>query len=212
MVATARKWKPKSWEGINRWSKMEEFEIKFLEVDVPELEKKLLQIGAQRIGEYAYSIVLFDYPDFRMDKDHSWFKLRTDGKESTLTYKKRMGVKSNDGSIPDNGMKEVEVIVSEYEKTFELLKSIGLVIKRKMKKKRICYQKGNTVFDIDFWPQIPPYLEVESNSFKEAEEAARELGFDPKNGLICSSQEVYKRYGININDYSSISSEGMVKK
>jgi len=191
---------------------MEEFEIKFLEVDVPELEKKLLEIGANKVGEYEYNIVLFDYPDFRMDKDNSWFKLRTDGKESTLTYKKRMGVKSNDGSVPDDGMKEVEIIVSDYKKTFELLKSIGLVVKREMKKKRIRYQKGNAVFDIDFWPQIPPYLEVESNSFKEAEEASRELGFDPTKGLVCSSQEVYKRYGINMNDYSSINLEGFIKK
>jgi len=191
---------------------MEEFEIKFLEVDVPELEKKLLEIGANKVGEYEYNIVLFDYPDFRMDKDNSWFKLRTDGKESTLTYKKRMGVKSNDGSVPDDGMKEVEIIVSDYKKTFELLKSIGLVVKREMKKKRIRYQKGNAVFDIDFWPQIPPYLEVESNSFKEAEEASRELGFDLTKGLICSSQEVYKRYGINMNDYSSINLEGFIKK
>ena len=179
---------------------------------MPELEKKLLEIGANKVGEYEYNIVLFDYPDFRMDKDNSWFKLRTDGKESTLTYKKRMGVKSNDGSVPDDGMKEVEIIVSDYKKTFELLKSIGLVVKREMKKKRIRYQKGNAVFDIDFWPQIPPYLEVESNSFKEAEEASRELGFDLTKGLICSSQEVYKRYGINMNDYSSINLEGFIKK
>jgi adenylate cyclase class IV len=66
---------------------MEEFEIKFLEVDVPELEKKLLAIGAKKTGEYYYSTALFDYPDFRMDKDHAWLKLRTDGKETTLSYK-----------------------------------------------------------------------------------------------------------------------------
>ncbi|HTE48729.1 MAG TPA: hypothetical protein VK675_02390 [Candidatus Paceibacterota bacterium] len=47
---------------------MEEFEIKFLEVDVLKLEKKLLEIGANKVGEYAYSRALFDYPDLRMKK------------------------------------------------------------------------------------------------------------------------------------------------
>src|SRR5258708_1220040 len=105
---------------------MEEFEIKFLEVNVPELEKKLLQIGAKKVAEYNYIRVLMDYPDYRMNKADSWVRLRTDGKESTLTYKQRLGAKSEDGSIPDEGMKEIEVAVSDYEKTFEIFKAIGL--------------------------------------------------------------------------------------
>ena len=88
---------------------MEEFEIKFLEVDVPKLEKKLLSIGAEKINEYDYVRVLMDYPDFRLDKEHSWIRLRTNGEETTLTFKERIGVKANDGSVPDEGMKEIEV-------------------------------------------------------------------------------------------------------
>src|SRR3989344_6440323 len=129
---------------------MEEFEIKFLEVDVPSLEKKLLEIGAEKTGEYDYGRVLMDYPDMRMNSLNSWVRLRTDGKETTLTYKQRLGAKSDDGSIPDEGMKEIEVVVDNYEKTFELLKAIGLVVKREEKNKRIRYQKNDTVFDIDF--------------------------------------------------------------
>jgi len=67
---------------------MEEFEIKFLEINVPELEKKLIQIGAKKIGEYDYVRAVFDYPVFRLDTNNGWIRLRTDGKETTLTYKK----------------------------------------------------------------------------------------------------------------------------
>src|SRR3989344_538225 len=116
---------------------MEEFEIKFLEVNVPELEKKLLQIGAKKVGDYEYVIVLFDYPDYRLDKDHSWLKLRTEGEETTLSFKQRIGVKSKDGSIPDEGMKEIEIVVDDYEKTYELIKSLGFIIKREMGKRRV---------------------------------------------------------------------------
>ncbi|MBI5139439.1 CYTH domain-containing protein [Candidatus Nomurabacteria bacterium] len=191
---------------------MEEFEIKFLEVNVPELEKKLTSIGAKKVGEYEYSIVLFDYPDWRLDKDHSWLKLRTDGKETTLSFKKRIGVKSNDGSLPDDGMQEMEIIVDDYHKSYELFKSLGFVIKREQEKRRIRYEKGKAVFDIDFWPQIPPYVEVEANSLENAKEAAKEAGFDPEKGLICSASQIYVRYGFNPNDYVSMTPKGFIKK
>jgi|SRR3989344_3078620 len=191
---------------------MEEFEITFLEVDVPELEKKLLSIGAKKVGEYDYKRLLMDYPDFRLNENHSWLKLRTDGEETTLSYKQRLGVKSDDGSIPDDGMKEIEIVVDDFQKTFELLKALGFIIKREAENRRIRYKKGNAVFDIDFWPQIPTYLEVEADSMKAAEDAAKELGLDPSKGLICSPQQVYKRYGIDLNDYYSMTFKEFIKK
>jgi len=189
---------------------MEEFEIKFLEVDVPELEKKLLKIGAKKVGEYDYSRVLMDYPDGHMKDVHSWIRLRTDGKEATLTYKQRLGVKSDDSS--DEGMKEIEVVVENFEKAFEILKAVGLIVIREEKNKRLRYAKGDTVFDIDFWPFIPPYIEIESNSLEKAKEMALELGFNPESGIIGTAGMVYKKYGFDKDEYSSITFEGMVKK
>jgi adenylate cyclase class 2 len=189
---------------------MEEFEIKFLEVNVPELEKKLLGIGARKVGEYNYSRALLDYSDGRLGEIQAWVRLRTDGKESTLTYKQRLGV--NPKNISDEGMKEIEVIVADYQKTFEILKVLGLVVIREEKNKRMRYQRGDVAFDIDFWPQIPPYIEIESISLQKAKDAGRELGFNPKDGIIGTAGTVYKKYGINKDEYSLISFEKMVKK
>ncbi len=191
---------------------MEEFEITFLEVDVPDLEKKLASIGAQKIGEYNYSRALFDYPDFRMNNRHAWLRLRTDGKETSLTYKERIGVQSRDGSISDEGMKEIEVEVSNFEGTYKILQSVGFVVKREEQNRRIRYKKGNTYFDIDSWPMIPTYLEVESRSIAEARESAKELGLDPNAGLIFSPKQAYAKYGYDMDDYSSITFEKFVKK
>ncbi|MEK9181734.1 MAG: CYTH domain-containing protein [Patescibacteria group bacterium] len=187
---------------------MEEFEIKFLEVDVPSLEKKLLAIRAKKVADYDYSRVLMDYPDHRLDEKDGWIRLRTDGKETTLTYKERIGG-SEEG---DEGMKEIEVIVENYEKTFELLKVIGLVVKREERNKRVRYEKGEVVFDIDSWPFIPTYLEIESNSYEKARSAAGELGFDGDKGIIGTAGTIYKKYGFDKNEYSSITFEGMIKK
>ncbi len=190
----------------------EEFEIKFLEVDVPSLEKKLLEIGATKTGEHNYIRRTFDYPDFRLDDKHKWLRVRTDGKETTLTYKERLGVKSNDTSIPDEGMKEIEVTVNDFEKTCEIIKSTGFILKHEAKNNRIRYVKNDVVFDIDFWPQIPPYIEIESTTLQKARDAAFELGFDGDSGIICSVNQVYKKYGINLKEYTTITFEGMVKK
>ncbi len=191
---------------------MEEYEIKFLEVDVPALEKKLLGIGAEKVGEFQYKRAIFDYPDWRLDKDHSWIRLRTDDTETTLTYKKRLGTKSSDGQSSDEGMQEIEIVVSDYQKMFDFFTAIGFVVKREQENKRVRYQKGKAVFDIDFWPQIPPYIEVEADSLEAAQAAARELGFDPEKGFIFSPKQVYRRYGFEENDYSSMTFAGFVKK
>ncbi len=191
---------------------MEEFEIKFLEVNVPDLEKKLLKIGAKKVGEYNYTRANFDYPDQSLNKRHGWVRLRTDGKETTLTYKENLKKKLNNGSEENIGAKEIEVLVDDYKKTYELLKAMGLVIKQEEKNKRIRYKKGDVIFDIDFWPFIPVYLEIESTSHKKAEMAAKELDLDPRNGIIGSAGTIYKKYGFNCDDYSSITFEGMIKK
>lgn len=191
---------------------MEEFEIKFLEVDVPELEKKLKAIGAKKVGEYDYSRAIFDYPDLRLKEDHAWIRLRTDGKETTLSYKKNIKEKLADGSKKDIGAKEIEVFVDDYKKAYKLLKATGLVVKREEKNKRVRYLKNDVVFDIDFWPFIPPYLEIESGSHKKSENAAREIGLDPKDSMIGSSGSVYKKYGYNLHDYSYIDFKKMIKK
>jgi len=191
---------------------MEEFEIKFLEVDVPELEKKLLAIGAKKVGEFDYERAMFDYPDWRLDKNHAWLRLRTDGKKTTLTFKKRTGVKSNDGSIPDDGMQENEVELDDYKKAFQIFESLGFIVKLAVKNKRVKYEKKNVAYDIDFYPRIPPFVEIESDSLGAVKDAARELGFDPAEGLICSPTQVYNKYGINLNEYSSINFEEFVKR
>lgn len=191
---------------------MEEFEIKFLEVDVPELEKKLVAFGAKKVADYEYSRALFDYPDFRMNKVESWIRVRTDGKESTLTYKKIIKENPTDQGSKDVGMKEIEVKVEDYAKTCEIMKCIGMVIKREEKNKRTRYAKGDVVFDIDSWPFIPTYVEIESSSYEKAKDAARELGFDPEVGIIGTAATVYKKYGFNKDEYSHITFEGMIKK
>lgn len=191
---------------------MQEYELKFLEVNVKELEQKLLSIGAEKVGEYDYFRINFDYPDFRLRKIHAWLRLRTDGKETTLTYKQNIKGDSIDGRTKNIGCKEVEIKIDNFENGKALLETLGFVPFVFEKNRRIKYKKSDVIYDIDSWPFIPTYLEIETTSYKKAKEAALELGLNSEEGIIGSAGSIYKMYGFNVDDYSSITFEGMIKK
>ena len=190
----------------------EEIEIIFLEVDVPALEARLLDIGAQKVGDIFYQNIAFDYPDFRLDADNSWIRVRDDGKQAELSYKKRLGVSSQDGSTDDEGMEEIELKIDDYEKAKEFFLKIGLVEKHEMEKKRVRWEKDGVTFDIDTWPEIPTFLEIEANSWDDVDKGIEWLGLNKEDGRICSATQVYRIYDINLNHYQKIRFDGLVKK
>lgn len=191
---------------------MEEIEIKFLEVDIPSLEKKLEQYGAQKIGETLSSVVNFDYPDYRLKEKKAWVRLRSEFGKITLAYKQRLGVTSDDGSTSDDGMKEIECVVSDFETTKQLLLSIGLIEKFRQERKRIRWIKGTIEFDIDTWPLIPPYLEIEGSSWKDVKEASEALGFNYEDHFRGSMGQVFQKYGDDDHNYSVLTFETQIKK
>ena len=107
----------------------EEIEVKYLDVNKEELEKNLKSIGAEKVKDIFLRHVAFDYPDYRLDKDNSWIRLRDEGK-IVLAFKKRLGVTSQDGSTNDEGMEEIEVAVDSYEETKLFLKKVGFIEKK----------------------------------------------------------------------------------
>ena len=191
----------------------EEIEVKYLEIDKQDIEKKLKEIGATKVGDFFLRHISFDYPDYRLDKDNSWIRLRDEQKQVILAYKKRMGVSSQDGSINDEGMLETEVKVDSYDNTRVFLKNIGLIEKHgEAQKKRTKWKKGNIIFDIDTIAMIPTYIEIEAQDLNEIDKVAIELGLNPEKRKICSANQVYKIYGINTEDYITINFDEQIRK
>lgn len=193
-------------------NKNEEIEVIFLEVEKDKLEERLREIGATKSKDIFYRHVSFDYPDYRLNSDNSWIRLRDEGESVILAYKKRLGVTSQDGSTNDEGMEEIEVAVDDYENTKAFLLKIGLIEKHEAEKKRTRWQRGSTVFDIDTWPAIPTFLEIEAASWDDIDEATAQLGFKKDDRKICSVNQIYKLYGMNVDDYLKLRFDGMVKK
>lgn len=191
---------------------MEEKEVKFLNINPGEVEKKLKSVGTQKVFEKLYKRRVFDYPDLRLNDKGAWLRLRDEEDKVTLAFKQRIGVKKDDGTANDKTMKEVEVEVNDFNKTAQILKEIGLKEKFYEENKRIRYLLDEAEFDIDFWPQLEPYLEIEAHSWKNVDEAIKKLDLDPKEKKIFSTYQIYQLKGIDENDYQEITFERMVKK
>lgn len=189
---------------------MEEIEVKFLDVDVSTLEEKLKSLGAQSLGKFHYRQSVFDYPDLRLAKDLSWIRLRDEVDRVTLTFKKRMNV--GDNPLLDGGMHEIEVVVDDFKKTEELMHATGFKEKFYEEKYRTRYKFGNVECDIDEWPLIPPYLELEGPSYEEIKKVATALGFPWNVHCKCSAMQVFEKYGIDENSFSVLTFERQVKK
>jgi adenylate cyclase, class 2 len=190
----------------------EEIEVVFLEVNKGDIESKLASIGAEKVKDIFYRHASFDYPDYRLDKDNSWIRLRDEDGQIVLAYKKRLGVTSQDGSTNDEGMEEVEVMVDSYANTKIFLTKVGFIEKHEAEKKRTRWKLGTTVFDIDTWPEIPTFIEIEADSWEYVDKATEMLGFKKEDRKICSVNQIYKMYGKDVNDYRRISFEGMILK
>lgn len=177
---------------------MEEIEGKFLGIDIEEIEQKLRALGAQFIGEKFMRSTIFDYDGFTLDAKLAWLRLRTDGTVTTLAFKQRLGANESGN---DTGMLEIETEVQDFKTMEQIMLSLGMIVKFSNEKKRRSWEKDGVMYDIDTWPRLDPYLEIEASSWEEVDEGARALGLDPNAKLICSTTQIYEQAGIRDKDF-----------
>ncbi len=190
---------------------MEEIEVKFLNINPEKIEEKLKDIGAQKVFDNLYRRRVFDYPDLRLDKAGSWIRLRDEGNKITLAFKQRIGIGA-DEKTHDKSMEEIEVEVNDFDKTAEILLRAGFIQKHYVENRRIRYQLNDIEFDIDFYPLIEPYLEIEAPSWEKVDDAISLLGLNPEDKKIFSTYQIYELKGINFNDYKEVTFKRIVKK
>lgn len=191
---------------------MEEIEIKFLNIDREALEAKLLALGARKVGDYHYRRIVFDYPDFRLDAESAWIRLRTEGEKSTLTFKQRLGTNLRNNLGGDEGMYERETVVSDFDATRDILLKAGLVEKMYQENKRTHYIMGDVECDIDTWPLIVPYLEIEGKTWDAVYGAGEKLGFKKEDAKIFSTNQIYRLQGLDDRNYTRLTFDEQVER
>ncbi|MEK7508074.1 MAG: class IV adenylate cyclase [Patescibacteria group bacterium] len=173
-----------------------EIEVRFLEIDEKAIQKKLKNLGAQDEGEDILKETIFYDKEGRFVKEHKFVRLREGGEKTLLAYKHHISYGAHITSI-ENTI-EIEFGVSDPKSARRFLEELGLIAYREQEKKRHKYKLGKVTLDIDTWPKIPTYLEIEAPSEKELKETARQLGLSWKDAFFHSAREVLEKYKIPI--------------
>ena len=171
-----------------------EIECRLLECDVEKITSSLEKAGADKIGDWLQLRYCYD---FTPKKDNSWIRLRTNGKVTTLTIKEIV-----DSSI--SGTKESEIEVSDFDTTDEILNKLGYIARSKQENRRIRYMLDGVEIDIDFWPRIPTYMELEADSVDTIKQVCDKLCIDYTKLVTLDVQSIYTHYGIDIDSMSEL--------
>ena len=178
-----------------------EIECRLLEVDVADFIKKIKAHGATFVGDWVQTRFIYD---FNPVKENSWIRLRTNGVETTLTIKEILNSQID-------GTKELEIEVSDFNTTDELLNKLGYHARSKQENRRIRYMLDNVEIDIDFWPMITPYVEFEGKNEQDIKNLCKKLELDFNNLSTLDVDKLYKYYGVDLKKFPVAMLENSVK-
>jgi len=169
-----------------------EIEAKFLEIDVPQIQKKLKSLGAKKKYDTVFREAIFQGEGIRQKEWEKTFKrirVRDQGDKVYLTLKE----------LPEKKFKldntrEVELEISDFDKMIEILLASDLMKIRDQEKRRIHYELDGVAVDIDYWPDIPAFLEIEADSQEKVKAIAKKLGLNFRKAVFVDARQVFKRY------------------
>ncbi len=165
-----------------------EYEAKVLNIDPAATERLILAKGGIRLGQALLRRYVYD---IQPGDESRWIRLRGTGGRATLAVKEI----SHDGI---DGTYEVEVGVDDFAATNELLGRLGFTPKSYQENRRTSFTLADARLEIDEWPMIPPYLEVEANTPDQVAATAALLGYAAEHLTSENTMKVYRRYGIDL--------------
>ena len=173
-----------------------EYEVRVLEINEEEIQGKLNKLNAVLVENVLQKRYVYDFKPAIPSK---WIRLRTNGNKSTLTIK-------NIESSKIDGTKEIEIEVSDFDTTNEILRDLGYKPRGIQENKRIKYNLNGVEVDIDTWPKIPTYLEIEGTSEAEVYNTLELLGIPKEKATSLDVQSIYGEiYGINLDEEPNLS-------
>lgn len=162
-----------------------EYEVRVLEIDHDEMVKKLESLGAELQFDTLQQRYVYD---FNPVIDSKWIRLRTNGIKTTLTIKD-LNAKTIDGT------KELEIEVDDFDKTNQILEELGYKNRGFQQNKRTQYILDGVEIDLDRWPLIPEYLEIEGESEQAIYDCLDKIGISKDKIVTLDVSSIYTHYG-----------------
>ncbi len=151
---------------------MFEVESKILNIDAIQICQKLGDLGAKKIDETKLVVDWYGPVGLTHNGDDPWFlriRSASDGK-SELTWK---GISDHIGQ--SRKTEEINFTVSSPERAGEFLQALELEHYAHQEKLRTSFIFKDWRFDIDQYPGMPPFVEIEGESADHVAEAIKLL-------------------------------------
>jgi adenylate cyclase class 2 len=137
------------------------------------------------------------------NNENKWIRLRNTNNMTTIAVKH---------ILADNGTKleqmlETEIEVPSLKEANELLEALGFSHKHYQEKKRKKYELDNHEIDIDTWPGIPTYIEIEGTDEDDLEKILNKLGYTMNDTVSCTAGHIYEIYDKDIHSYRELKFE-----
>ncbi|MGH3342377.1 MAG: adenylate cyclase [Carbonactinosporaceae bacterium] len=166
-----------------------EYEARILDVDIPAVERRLGDLGASLTAPRR--LMRRCVYDVEAGARGRWIRLRDDGEKIMVTHKRIV----HEGI---GGTEEREALVPDFDAAHAAL-SVALVPRAYQENYRTSYVLDGVMVEIDEWPLIPPYVEVEGPSAEAVTRVAGLLGYtDLTTDHLYG---IYRRYGQELADH-----------
>jgi len=136
---------------------------------------------------------------------NKWVRLRRTNNKTTITVKHILNPKTQEmQKMSIQSVLETEMEVPSMEIGNSLLEQLGFSFRNYQEKERETYVLDGVEIDIDTWPMIPTYIEIENDSESKIKEIIEKLGLENNEIVSCNTEDVYKKYGIDLYQFREL--------
>jgi len=169
-----------------------EYEVKFFSIDLADIRDRLERAGATlKEPERLMRRCIFAQEANPL-MTCTYIRIRDEGDKVTFSAKQH----ATDGKM--ESQKEYESTVNDFETVRQILLSAGLTQTGLQENKRETWQMPDgTLVELETWPQLPNYLEIEGHSERAVKDAASTLKLNWAEHIVESNDYLYaKQFGV----------------
>ncbi len=172
----------------------EEIETKVLDINIDEIKGKLAVLGAQKKQETRLYVDWYQVTGTEEGSEDWFLRIRSNSeRKHEVTWK----AKSHTKRIAKI-QKEINFFIEEPEKLVDLFMELGLEKYARQEKDRISFIYLDWQFDIDRYPGMPPFLEIEGKNEEHLKDAMRLLGLENNKTWVKGERVLVQEvYGLN---------------
>jgi len=162
-----------------------EIETKILEVDKDAVAKILTDLGAEQIQDTLLTVDWFRPKGVKDGEDPWYLRIRTTAAGSSeVTWKSKpvaVGISKQ--------VHEINLKIEDPAAAAEMFAAIGLEQYAHQEKYRASWKLNDLRFDLDQYPDMPAYLEIEGESEDRLHEGIRLLGLE-KHRAVAEGERI----------------------